>query len=261
MYRVFDFHVHAFPDAIVDKATENLGNFYNFVVPYSGRIGDLRSDAKKAKVDYLLLHSTATNPKQVCSVNDFVASNTGSGVFGFGSLHPDYEDIESEVSRIISLGLLGIKLHPDFQRINADDPKMFKIYSVIEGRLPVLIHAGDERYDFSSPKRIANVVKNFPNLKVIAAHLGGYARWDEALEYLVGKNLYLDTSSALWRLAKNEAANIIKLHGTEKVLFGTDYPVTNHEDELKRFFALNLTSAENEDILFNNANSLLNLKL
>lgn len=261
MYRIFDFHVHAFPDAIADKATVNLGNFYNFVVQCGGKMSDLKAHAKEAGVECILLHATATAPKQVRSVNDFVAANTGDGVYGFGTMHPDYDDIEGEVDRIISLGLKGIKLHPDFQEFNADDPKMFKIYSVIEGRLPLLIHAGDERYDFSSPKRIANILAAFPKLKVVAAHLGGYASWDKVKEHLLGKDVFFDTSSALWRLSKEEALDIIKRHGTDKILFGSDYPVTSQKDELVRFFNLGLSEKENADILFNNARRFLNLDI
>ena len=261
MAKIFDFHVHAFPDVIADKATENLGNFYNFVVECGGKIEDLKSSARAADIDYVLLHATATTEKQVQSVNNFVAANINSNIFGFGTLHPDFKNPAEEVDRIMSLGLIGLKLHPDFQQFNADDDIMEDIYNAIEGKLPLLIHAGDERYDYSSPLRISRLLDKHPRLTVIAAHLGGYSRWDEVKKYLMGKNVYFDTSSALWRLSQKEAVEIIRGHGTDKILFGSDYPVTSHKDELARFYNLGLLDSENKAILFDNANRLLNLGL
>ena len=62
------------------------------------------------------------------------------------------------MKRIISLGLKGIKLHPDFQHFQIDSETMDPIYEVLSSlNMPILVHAGDVRYDFSGPKRISNV--------------------------------------------------------------------------------------------------------
>ena len=168
-------------------------------------------------------------------------------------------DAEEEFERIISLGLNGIKLHPDFQGYKADDPRMDKIYSLIENRLPVLIHCGDEKMDNSSPKRIANVLNRFPGLTIIVAHLGGYKKWQESMEYLVGRNLYMDTSNAIRYMDTAFAVKLIKKHGTDRIVFGTDYPSVYHDDELKVFNKLDLSENEKDDILYNNAAGILGL--
>ena len=77
--------------------------------------------------------------------------------------------------------------------------------------------------------------------------------WDEAMEYLVGKNVYFDTSSTLCRLDEAKALYIIRKHGAERVLFGTDYPMWSHEEEVERFYRLPLTEEERELILWKNA--------
>lgn len=84
--------------------------------------------------------------------------------------------------------------------------------------------------------------------------------WDESMRYLVGRNLYFDTSSSLWTLDKSKAVDIIRRHGADKILFGTDYPMWLYEDELERFKSLNLTQEEEELILWKNAAGLLNIK-
>jgi len=257
--RIIDIHAHAFPEAIAWKAVEHIGNHYSIKMHGTGIISDLLESADRSGVDYVVIHSTATRASQVKKVNDWVAGHAGDKFIGFGTLHPDMEDIEGEFERIISLGLKGIKLHPDFQGFNADDAKMDRVYSVIGNRLPLLIHAGDEHLDNSSPKRLSNVLEKFPELTMIAAHLGGFKNWEEALDCLIGKNLYLDTSSAVRYMDKSLAEKIIKTHGTDKVVFGTDYPSVYHEMELEAFNKLDLNYQEKEDILYNNTARLLGL--
>ena len=260
--RIIDAHVHIFPPKIANKATESIGNYYGIPMFANGTVEDLISNGEKINVYKYIVHSTATKVEQVESINNFIADtqSKNESFIGFGTLHPGLDDVEFEVNRIISLGLKGIKLHPDFQDFNIDDTCMMPIYRAIEGKLPVLIHMGDEKKTSSSPERLANVIKLFPNLTVIAAHLGGYQMWDDSIKYLVGKNIYLDTSSTLAILDKEKVTNIIRGHGVEKILFGTDYPMWSHEEELERFYKLDLTDDERELILWKNASKLLDIK-
>jgi predicted TIM-barrel fold metal-dependent hydrolase len=257
--RIIDIHAHAFPEEIAWKAVKHIGSHYSINMYGKGIISDLMESAERSGVDYMVIHSTATKATQVKNVNDWVAAHAKGKFIGFGTLHPDMDDIEGEFERIISLGLKGIKLHPDFQGFDADDAKMDRIYSLIENRLPLLIHAGDENLDSSSPQRLSNVLEKFPGLTMIAAHLGGFKNWNEAMDCLIGKNLYLDTSSAIQYLDKDFAVRIIKTHGTDKVVFGTDYPSMYHQMELEAFHKLDLNDQEKEDILYNNAARLLGL--
>lgn len=257
--RIIDFHAHVFPEEIAQKAVNHIGKHYSIKMQGTGVLEDLVQSADRTLIDYIVIHSTATKVTQVKSINDWVASHTSNRFIGFGTLHPDMPDAKEEFERIISLGLKGIKLHPDFQGFKADDPKMDKIYSIIESRLPVLIHCGDEKLDNSSPKRIANVLERFPNLTIIAAHLGGYMNWQESMDYLVSKNLYMDTSSAIRYMDIGSATKLIKKHGTDKIVFGTDYPTVYHESELDVFNKLDLNENEKEDILYNNSAKVLGL--
>jgi len=258
---IIDFHTHAWPGALAEKATDFVGNYYHIPMLGKGTIEDLLEKASEADVSQVVVHSTATSEKQVASINNWIsnAQKEHSEIIGFGAVHFDCEDIGKVVQSIIDLGLYGIKLHPDFQQIAADDPRMLPIYEAAQGRLPILIHAGDENSIYSQPKRIANIIKSFPHLTIIAAHLGGYSRWNEAREFLFGKDIYLDTSSCYWRLSPSEMKGIILAHGEDKVLFGTDYPVTSQQEELKRFMKLNLNENQQEKILYKNAKTLLGL--
>lgn len=260
-YKIIDIHAHIFPDKIAGKAVESIGKYYGIPMTGAGTVAGLLDSGAKAEIDRYVIHSTATRKDQVGTINDFIAEvqNNHQSLIGFGTLHPRMEEAESEVARVISLGLKGIKLHPEFQNFDIDAAEMMPIYKVLEGKLPILMHMGDEVKTSSSPKRLAKVLEMFPGLTVIAAHLGGYQRWDESAEYLVGKNVYFDTSSTLMKLDRTTVVDIIRKHGVEKVLFGSDYPMWTHEEELERFGKLELTDEERERILWKNASRLLQI--
>jgi len=260
---IIDSHAHIFPDKIASKAVWSIGKYYDIPMTGKGTVSDLLTCGSKIGVKRYIVHSTATKADQVTSVNDYInkEKNQNPSFLGFGSLHPDYHDIPAETDRIISLGLRGIKLHPEFQGFNINDESMMPIYQAAEGRLPILIHMGDAEKDSSSPERLLTVLKNFPKLTVIGAHLGGYQKWDFAYKILAGMNLYFDTSSSLPFIKPSIAADIIHKHGADKVLFGTDYPMWLPEEELARFMKLPLTDDEREKILWKNCAKLLSIEL
>ncbi|MEG2044857.1 MAG: TatD family hydrolase [Clostridia bacterium] len=263
MQKIIDFHTHVFPDKIAQKAVYSISDFYSFPREraFKGNIEELVSLAKSAGVDYVVTCSTATTKKQVESINTWIATLKSDTVFPLGTLHPEYSDIEGEVERIIALGLYGIKLHPDFQEFNIDDEKAENIYKIVGDRLPILIHTGDTNLDYSAPKKLAKMADKYPNVRFIAPHLGGYSRWDEVNKYLIDKNVWFDTSSALEFMEPERATEIILKHGCDKVFFGTDYPLCSQADALLRFNKLALTESQKNDILFNNVNSFLNLNI
>ncbi len=237
--------------------------FYGIDVQNNGRLGNLLKTADDAGVDKVVIHSPATTPHQVTSINNFIYECTQKypdRVIGFMTMHPDFENINQEVERCIGLGLKGLKLHPDFQRFNIDDKKALYIYEAIAGRLPLLVHTGDFRYQWSKPYRMAKVMEEFPSMTVIGAHFGGWSEWDDAVCAFKGKNGYVDTSSSMYRIPLNYAEELIRSYGVDHVLFGSDYPMWNSKDELEYIDRLNLTHEEKELILHGNAERILNLK-
>lgn len=261
---IIDFHAHIYPNKIAEKASKAIGDFYNAPMAYHGSPEQLLESGSKIGVDIYIVHSAASKPMQVESINNFIIESVAEHpeFVGFGTMHADYDNFADELKRIKEAGLKGIKLHPDFQKFQIDSPKMDAIYDVLTDlEMPVLVHAGDCRYDFSGPKRILNVHKKHPGLKIIAAHFGGYTEWDKSMEYLVGQDVYFDTSSTLWKLPVEKANEMIKKHGYKKFLFGSDYPMWDHEDEFERFNQLDLTAEERDAILYKNAQKLLELKL
>lgn len=258
---IIDAHAHIFPNKIAEKAVAGIGSFYSELkMRCDGTAERLISSGAAAGITKFIVQSVATVPEQVESINNFIVRSVKKypdNFIGFAAMHPDCPDIEKEIERAISLGLKGVKLHPDFQRFCIDDPKAMKIYEIIEGRLPLLLHTGDSRYQWSKPSRLVRVLEAFPKLDVIAAHFGGWSEWDDAAEVLGGKRLWVDTSSSLYAMSPQRARELIDIFGVENVLFGTDYPMWTAADEMELFDKINLTEREREMILCENAERLL----
>ena len=256
---IIDFHAHIYPDKIAEKASQATGDFYGITPAYSGTSKELLTSGKAAGISRFVLLPVATKPDQVSHINDFIADEVSAHneFYGFGTLHPDCENILEETDHIISLGLKGIKLHPDTQQFNTDDKRLFEVFDYIQGKIPLLVHCGDKRFDFSHPRRLKNVIDNFPHLQVIAAHLGGWSLFDEAFELLKDENCYLDISSTMMFLPPEQAEHYIHGYGVERILFGTDFPLWRPEQEVASFRRLNLSSFEFERIAYKNALGIL----
>ena len=263
-YRIIDAHCHVYPDKIAQKASDSTGSFYGIPSLLDGKISTLLEHGEKAGIEHFVIQSVATTPKQVSSINRFIAASVadGDGRFtGLGTLHPDSEDIEADVNEIVSLGLKGVKLHPDIQRFKIDDFRMLKIYALCEGRLPILIHTGDNRFDYSNPNRMQPILEIYRGLTVIGAHFGGWSVWEEATEKLSKyENFYVDCSSSLYDMTPEKAKGLIMAYGTNRVLFGTDYPMWKPEVEIERFLKIELTEQERQDIFYNNAAKLFGIE-
>jgi len=262
-YRIIDAHCHIYPDRIAQKASDSTGLFYHMPSRFDGKISTLLARGGAAGIDHFVVQSVATTPKQVSSINHFIAGSVAgsNGKFtGLGTLHPDSEDIEADINEIMELGLKGVKLHPDIQRFAIDDRRMFTVYELCEGRLPILMHTGDSRFDYSNPNRMKPVLESFRDLTVIGAHFGGWSVWEEATAKLSRyESFYVDCSSSLYAMSPEAARELVMAYGTRRVLFGTDYPMWEPEVEIERFMALDLTEEERHAILHRNAEELLDI--
>ena len=261
--RIFDIHVHIYPDKIAQKASESIGVFYDGIRMHGdGTLADCLRQMDEGGVERFAAHSVALKPHNVESINRFILqahAQASDRIVPFAAIHPDMEDMQATVDAIVAQGFKGIKIHPDMQKFRVDDPSVGSMMEAIEGRLPLLIHCGDYRYDYDGPRRILHLRREHPRLQIICAHFGGWGEWDSALEILPGNNLIVDTSSSLNRWPAEMATEAVRRFGVENVLFGTDYPMWSPTGELRRFMQMKLTDREREDILWNNAARLLEL--
>ena len=264
-FPIIDAHCHIYPEKIAEKAVAATDKFYDMQSHFNGTKEALKNQCDRCGITHFVVQSVATTPKQVESINRFIASEVqaSNGLFtGLGTLHPESTDIEGDILLAVELGLKGIKLHPDIQRFALDDERCLKMYEVCEREhLPILMHTGDYRYDFSNPNRLIPVLQTYKDLIVIGAHLGGWSIWDDASKQLCKfDNLYVDCSSSFQFLKPETAKEIIYRYTPEKVLFGSDFPLGDPAYELDYLKSLNLSLDEYKIILADNAKKVFNIK-
>ena len=262
--RVFDIHVHIYPEKVALKASQSIGLFYEGIYMHgNGTLEDCLSMMDAAGVERFAAHSVALTTHNVDRINSFIMSayeKYPDRIVPFAAIHPDMEDLPGAVEKMVQQGFRGVKIHPDMQKFALDEARARPMMEAIAGKLPILIHCGDYRYDYDGPERLILLHDEVPDLKIIAAHFGGWGEWGRAAELLPGhEGIVVDTSSSLYKFPKEEAAAMIRKLGAKNVLYGTDYPMWNPRDEIDRFLQLDLTDGEKEDILWNNAARMFQL--
>ena len=253
-----DFHTHAFPEKIAARTIETLIANTARITDYpmknctDGTACGLIEVEKAAGVDLAVVLPIVTNPKQTETVNR-VAKETNEascGLYSFGSLHPADENAISWVDKLAEDGFKGIKLHPEFQNIYADSDEMTAVCRrAAQNGMTVVFHAGrDIGYPppvKTEPDMLLRLLDRVPDLKLVAAHLGGWMMWDEVARKLVGTPIYFDTAFIADFIDKSLTCDIIKAHGADKVLFGSDAP---WEDPAKTLDFLRSLSIDPEDL-------------
>lgn len=281
---IVDLHTHVFPDKIAVSTVKKLELLSHTRSFSDGSAAGLKASMVRAGVDASLVLPVATNPHQVPHVNDSSARmnelGPETGIYSLGCIHPDFDGYREELSRIASLGLKGIKLHPEYQGMDFDAPRYLRILDRCgELGLIVISHAGlDVGFpgkDNCSPAMVLRAIRQVGPVKLVLAHMGGWRQWDQVEELLWETQVSIDTSYALGSIAplddgfyppeqlplmsEEQFMRMVRKFGAHRVLFGTDSPWTDQAQALKRLRALPLEPWELEAILGGNAQKLLNL--
>lgn len=260
---VIDAHTHVFPDAIAAGAIAALSAEGGITAYYDGTVAGLIAAMDRTGIDISLVAPVATKPSQVCGINDWIAGLPRDRIVPFGAMHPDFEDPASELDRLLSLGIRGIKLHSQHQGFLPDDPRMTGIYEAVVARdMTVLFHAGGyvaEHEHEGRPAEFAAVLDAYPTMRCILAHMGGFRCWDEVREHLCGRDVYFDTAYVPRNLDDAAFLALARDHGIDRVLFGSDGPWTDAGAEAAYLAGLGFTGAELDAILSGNALRLFDL--
>ncbi len=264
---IIDFHAHVFPDKVAPHVLGDLKTKGGLATFSDGTVEGLTSYLDGTNLDYVVAMGVAIRPDLVSKTNDWLMNIKDRRIIPFGSVHPDYPEPAAEIDLLRQNGIKGLKLHPLFQLFRPDEKRMMPIYEAMGDDMIAFFHAGaglstGGKEVLATPSRIANVMKNFPNLKVVAAHFGGYKLFDEAEHCLAGKDLYFDTSwpPGLKVLDADAVVRVIRKHGYEKILFGSDSPTADSVAEIQYIDNLKLKDTEKEAILGGNARILLGLE-
>jgi len=267
---IIDFHTHIYPEAVAAKILPAAKRKLKVAVPGTGSPDDLREMMQWGGVSRSVLLPLAKGCQDVSGLNDWIqaAASKNQELTPFGAVHPFMEGLEEELDRLEGWGVRGVKMMPLLQQVYPDDPRCFRLYQELVDRDMILIaHAGRDPLDrpevYGTPERFASLAASFPDLKLVLAHLGGLRMWDAVRDHLLaaGENVYFDTAYVSFYMGGEEMAELIRDIGTDRVVFGSDYPWEEPGRAAEIIRDLGLSEAEEDAIFFSNAAGLLGLSL
>jgi len=270
---LIDFHTHIFPDQIAARSVEALtagiyreqGDDYGGGEPLNFRPATLRGlldSMPPAAVTQSICLPIATKVSQTGSINNFAEGIRSKTVLSFGTVHPDDPEAPAVLDDLAARGFRGIKLHLQFQRCMIDSPPCIAILRRAEELgLYAVFHAGEDiglpPPVYATPRKIRHLLDYMQGDHLIAAHLGGWNMWDEVEAELVGTPILFDTAFIRQFIPPEQCVRIIRGHGAEQILFGSDSPWENPADTLAFLQSLPLTDEELMQITYRNAQRIL----
>ena len=168
--------------------------------------------------------------------------------------------------------VVGFKFHPPDQGFFPSDKKFYGLWEVLQsGNKPVMFHVGFTvlgantdggsgiALDYGRPIHLDTLARDFPRMKIVAAHPGW--PWEQELIGVVThkKNLYVDTSGYLAEQLPEIFLKAIAGRLQDKALFGTDFPYVDLERALTSFDKMDFKDSVKDKILIANAKTLFNL--
>lgn len=96
---------------------------------------------------------------------------------------------------------------------------------------------------------------------LVGAHFGGFMHWDEATEKLAGyENFAVDTSSTSFLTGAWGMRDCINAYGSERCMFGTDYPMNPMAQDIQYLLYLNYSDSDCRKIFADNAKRIYRLR-
>lgn len=259
-----DFHTHAFADALAQRAIAAIEEPEAKAL-LDGTAAGLLASMKCAGIQRAVVCPIATKPSQFEGIRTWALETRAAHpeLEMLCSIHPGDPDALARIDQAARDGFRGIKLHAYYQHFVVDAPALLPIYQrLAERNMFVLFHAGFDigfPHDrIADPIRLRRLHERLPDLRIIAAHFGGWRLWEEVLEHLAGlPNVYIETSFSLGIIAEPLLRDILARHPPHQILFGTDSPWRDQAREIAMWQALHLPHNQLEAILGGNAARLL----
>lgn len=243
MTTITDFHAHAFPDKLAEHAItelEGLQGEGKEGAYLDGTVDGLLRSMDEAGIDRSVICSIATAPGQVQPIVEWSCDIASGRIIPFGSLHPAMDDPEKAAQDMVAKGLAGVKFHPQYQGFDLGHRSTWHLFEAIEP-LPLIcfLHCGldfafpedDER---AHPEKVLSLHEQFPEIPLVAGHMGGWKRWESVLKHLAGTDIYLETSFAFGYIPTVVLNEIINVHSIDRILLGSDSPWQDQGETLER---------------------------
>lgn len=142
--------------------------------------------------------------------------------------------------------IFGLKFYVGYEHYYPNTPELHGVLELLcKYDKPAIFHSGDcysgvcgAKLKYAHPLNIDELAVDFPELKIVIAHMGYPWVRDAAEVCYKNKNVYADLSGFVYGdFKQRDAANYLKFvdefttiaGGTSKLIFGTDWPISNHQ--------------------------------
>jgi hypothetical protein len=258
---IIDAHTHIFPDKHAPTILQSTAKMFNVPTFGAATAADLLEKMDACGIRHAVIHMVSPTASGVIDTNTWLIKLRQDRFIKFGTLHPGFKKTEDEIQRLKDGGVKGVKFQPDVQQFTPDEKNLtYAMYEALARHgLAVMFHVGGEPLpsprDRCRPSMILNIARDFPELSIIAAHLGGLNMWEDVYAMLAGRsNIYLESSLSYEYIQPKLAEKIIRRHGHDRIFFGTDYPFGDVKTSLAAARSVPfLTDEEKEAILGLNA--------
>ena len=280
---IIDFHVHTFPASVQQDRGPYLERDATFSALYSNpraqiaTADDLLRSMDAAGVDVSVMQGFGWSDPGLCRRhNDDLleaAARHPSRLIAFCTVQPASEDAApAEALRCLNAATPARgfgELRPDDQGYSGRWRALGPLWQAVRshGAPPLLVHASEpvgHRYPGKgamTPEVLMGLAEAYPEWPMVLAHLGGglpfYAAMPEVRNSL--HNIWIDT--AAWPLLYGPEVfmALAATFGTERILFGSDYPLQAQDRSVERLRGVPLTPQEIAGVLGGNAARLLGL--
>jgi uncharacterized protein len=251
---IIDCHCHIFTKQVIQNVTSRMALVEELDlgvdVEHRSEARVLDESARENHVAYCILLPTAS-PDKVRSENERYLSIADSfpRLRTLATLHPQMNLLADEAERMFDRGITGFKFSSFSQRFDlasVDVEKMLimiqdtatrkrKAYTIVLDTFNRAdIHFGAQGEHLTTPAKLNAVVRRHPDIRFLAAHMGGLAADFHHIRFDLkpASNLYVDTSNAAHTLSADQFVDLLQRHGADHILFGTDWPWFDHASEI-----------------------------
>ncbi|MDP2729073.1 MAG: amidohydrolase family protein [Dehalococcoidales bacterium] len=279
---IIDFHTHILPPRIKEERSKYIASDPCFAALYSDEkarlatADELIASMDEHGVDISVVLNLGWTSHELCvETNDYILESVArfpERLIGFGSVQPQLlESALAEIERCAKGGIKGIgEMRPDIQLLDLKNEKVMEpfIKTIISRKLILLTHISEpvgHQYPGKgdvTPELLYPFITRYPDLTLVCAHWGGglpfYALMPEVKKAL--GNVFFDTAASPFLYNPQIYSQVIQLVGTDKILFGSDYPLLSQSRLLREIKSLDLSEETKNLILSGNAQKLLGIK-
>jgi predicted TIM-barrel fold metal-dependent hydrolase len=276
---IIDFHTHIFPPDIRENRERYLGSDPGFGELFSSpkakiaTAEEIIASMDENEIDASAIMNMGWASQEACRrTNDYIleaAARYPKRLIPFVAIQPKAgEAAVVELERCARGGARGIgEMRSDTQGFDLGDKEIMGpiVEVAMKYRLLFNTHASEpvgHLYPGKgaiTPDPLYRFILNFPELRIICAHWGGglpfYALMPEVASALA--NTFFDTAATPFLYRPAIFRHVAQIAGANKILFGSDYPLTSPRRVIAQIESLGLPQETETMILEDNARRLL----